>query len=197
MKNIDFIGSYPSVRDCPRIYKPEFAFIGRSNVGKSSLVNMLCKRNHLARVSKQPGKTQLINYFLIDKEWYLVDLPGYGYAKVSKKTRVKWEKMVKDYLRTRATISCIFMLLDLNVELQQIDLEFINWMGSHGLPFVLVYTKADRLKENEKEEQEEKIKAALSEYWNELPPQFRTSSNTGEGRSEILHFIDDINAQKP
>lgn len=152
MNQIDFIGSFPSANLCPSDERPEYAFIGRSNVGKSSFINTLSNRNALARVSKQPGKTQSINFFLVDKSWFLVDLPGYGYAKVSKKMRVEWEKMVKTYLRTRTTISCIFQLVDISVPHQPIDIDFINWLGECGLPFILILTKADKVKEHEVQE---------------------------------------------
>ena len=191
MNQIDFIGSYPSANKCPSTERPEYAFIGRSNVGKSSFINMISNRNALARVSKQPGKTQLINFFFVDKSWYLVDLPGYGYAKVSKKLRVEWEKMVKTYLRTRTTISCIFQLVDISVAHQPIDIEFINWLGECGLPFVLILTKADKVKEYEVAENLEALKSALSEYWDELPRMVVTSANTKLGREEVLSIIDD------
>lgn len=193
MNNISFIGSFPSANKCPNDERPEYAFIGRSNVGKSSFINMLSNRNALARVSKQPGKTQSINFFLVDENWFLVDLPGYGYAKVSKKMRVEWEYMVKTYLRTRTTISCIFQLVDISVPHQQIDIEFINWLGGCGLPFVLILTKADKAKEHEVQENVEGFKAALGEYWEELPRMVLTSSNTKLGREEVLRIIGDAN----
>ena len=193
MNNLTFIGSFPSANLCPNDERPEYAFIGRSNVGKSSFINTLSNRNALARVSKQPGKTQSINFFLVDENWFLVDLPGYGYAKVSKKMRVEWEHMVKTYLRTRTTISCIFQLVDISVPHQQIDIEFINWLGECGLPFVLLLTKADKAKEHEVEQNVEGLKAALGEYWEELPRMVLTSSNTKLGREEVLGIISDAN----
>lgn len=193
MNQIDFIGSFPSANLCPSDERPEYAFIGRSNVGKSSFINTLSNRNALARVSKQPGKTQSINFFLVDKSWFLVDLPGYGYAKVSKKMRVEWEKMVKTYLRTRTTISCIFQLVDISVPHQLIDIEFINWLGECGLPFILILTKADKVKEHEMLENMEGLKNALLEYWDELPRMVVTSANTKLGREEVLSIIDEAN----
>lgn len=193
MNNLTFIGSFPTANQCPNDERPEYAFIGRSNVGKSSFINTLSNRNALARVSKQPGKTQSINFFLVDENWFLVDLPGYGYAKVSKKMRVEWEHMVKTYLRTRTTISCIFQLVDISVPHQQIDIEFINWLGGCGLPFVLLLTKADKAKEHEVEQNVEGLKAALGEYWEELPRMVLTSSNTKLGREEVLGIISDAN----
>ena len=144
----EFVGSFANERQCPKDNKPEYAFIGRSNVGKSSLINMLCERKSLAKVSNRPGKTQTLNYFLIDKHWYIVDLPGYGYAKISKSKRFEWEKMIEGYLLLRKTLGCAFVLIDLNVPPQQIDIEFVNWMGKMKVPFVLVFTKTDRLKKN-------------------------------------------------
>ena len=193
MNQIDFIGSFPSANLCPSDERPEYAFIGRSNVGKSSFINTLSNRNALARVSKQPGKTQSINFFLVDKSWFLVDLPGYGYAKVSKKMRVEWEKMVKTYLRTRTTISCIFQLVDISVPHQPIDIDFINWLGECGLPFILILTKADKVKEHEVQENIDGLKNALLEYWDELPRMVVTSANTKLGREEVLSIIDEAN----
>ena len=189
----NYVASYPSENKCPKDKKPEFAFIGRSNVGKSSLINLLTDRKELAKVSKKPGKTQMINYFIINEQWYLVDLPGYGYAKISKKTRVKWGKMIENYLIHRPTLQCAFILLDANVPPQKVDVDFINWMGEQRIPFVIVYTKTDRLK-NEKQLKKniEAIQTELLTYWNELPEQFITSSTKRKGKEEILSFIDGI-----
>lgn len=191
----EFVGSYPNERQCPKDNKPEYAFIGRSNVGKSSLINMLCERKSLAKVSNRPGKTQTLNYFLIDKHWYIVDLPGYGYAKISKSKRFEWEKMIEGYLLLRKTLGCAFVLIDLNVPPQQIDMEFVNWMGKMNVPFVLVFTKTDRLKKNGINRNLEAFKKEMHKYWNELPQYFLTSSEKGLGRTEILEFINSVNKQ--
>ena len=190
-----YIGSFPSEAKAPRDGLPEYAFIGRSNVGKSSLINMLCDRKEMAHVSKKPGKTQMLNYYLIDKNWYIVDLPGYGYAKISKKKRQEWKRMIDNFLIKRETLQCAFVLIDSNIPPQRIDVEFINWLGEHRVPFVLVYTKTDRLKPEELEVNLEKIREELKKYWNELPQQFITSSLDRGGRQEILDFIESINDQ--
>lgn len=190
-----FVGSFPNERLCPKDSKPEYAFIGRSNVGKSSLINMLCDRKDLAKVSNKPGKTQMLNYFLVDKEWYLVDLPGYGYAKISKKKRFEWEKMIEGYLLKRQTLGCAFVLIDLNVPPQEIDIEFINWMGKMQVPYVIVFTKTDRLKKNELNKNLAAFQKELHKYWNELPEQFLTSSTKRTGQEELLQFIQEINAK--
>ncbi len=191
--DVEFVGSYISESQCPPTKLPEYAFIGRSNVGKSSLINMLCQRKNMARVSNTPGKTQLINYFDVNKVWYLVDLPGYGYAKVSKKQRAKFEQMIERYLSLRRSLQCTFVLLDSRHPLQQIDQEFINWMGEHGLPFVIVFTKTDKLKEKELADNIETINQSLLAQWDELPQQFITSAKSKKGREEILSFITEIN----
>jgi GTP-binding protein len=195
VKQTAFAGSYAKESQCPRDGKPEYAFIGRSNVGKSSLINMLCKRKSIARISRTPGKTQLLNYFLINESWYLVDLPGYGYAKISKKKRFEWQQMIRTYLKTRYTLQSAFLLIDSNVPPQEIDLEFMNELGAERIAFSIVYTKADRLKPQELEENLGKIRAAILEHWEELPPEFITSSNTGRGRIELLEYIDRVNQQ--
>ncbi|PHN02951.1 ribosome biogenesis GTP-binding protein YihA/YsxC [Flavilitoribacter nigricans] len=186
----DFVGSYPKPGLCPTDRRAEFAFIGRSNVGKSSLINMLCGRKSLAHVSNKPGKTQLLNYYLINEEWYLVDLPGYGYAKRSKKERRGFGKMINGYFLERSEMYCAFVLVDSNIPPQDIDVEFINWLGEHGIPFVLVYTKTDRLNQRTLDENLDKIRNKLLEYWTHLPQEFITSSRTGEGRDEVLTFIE-------
>lgn len=195
IKEAAFAGSYPSERQCPKDNKPEYAFIGRSNVGKSSLINMLCNRRDMARVSNKPGKTQSINYYLIDKSWYVVDLPGYGYAKISKKKRFEWEKMIEGYMLKRPTLGCAFTLIDLNIPPQAIDIEFMNWMGKMQVPFVIVYTKTDRMRETKKEEQLKIFREEMQKYWNELPREFITSSSKKIGQEEILEFVQDINKQ--
>lgn len=190
--NVEYRGSFPNVLKCPDDTRPEFAFIGRSNVGKSSLINMLTGRKEIAHTSKKPGKTQMINYYLVNQQWHLVDLPGYGYAKISKTTRAKWQRMIQDYLVKRFNLVCTFILIDANVPPQPIDLEFINWMGEMQLPFLIVFTKVDRLKPQEKEENIELFRKTMLESWEELPPQFITSGNTGEGRTEMLTYIDGL-----
>lgn len=187
--DIEFKGSFPEQRQAPQDHKPEFAFIGRSNVGKSSLINMLTERTHLARTSNVPGKTQHLNYFLINDAWYLVDLPGYGYARVSKKLRRQWRLMMEHYFQKRESLQCVFVLLDGNIGPQQVDIEFINWLGEMGVPFIIVYTKTDRCKPPQLEENIAAIRAALLEYWEELPPDIITSSTKKIGREEVLQVI--------
>lgn len=195
IQDVQFVGSYPDVDQCPKHGYPEYAFIGRSNVGKSSLINLLTGRKEIAHISKQPGKTQSINYYAVNERWFLVDLPGYGYAKVSKKMRAQWDRMIRGYLRKRLLLQCTFILIDANVAPQEIDLEFINWCGEAGIPFVICYTKTDRLKPEEAQANMEAFQQAMLQTWNSLPPQFETSSVKGVGREEILTFIDSINEQ--
>lgn len=189
----NFISSHTTISQCPPADKPEYAFIGRSNVGKSSLINMLCNRNKLAKVSQTPGKTQLINYFLINEFWYLVDLPGYGYAKVSKTSRAKWQKMIRDYLSKRLNLQCTFVLIDSRIPPQKIDIEFINWLGEMFIPYVIVYTKTDKLKAQELAQNVENFQAALLEHWEALPQQFYSSATKKTGQEDILNFIADTN----
>ncbi len=190
-----FIGSFPKVGACPPPEKPEYAFIGRSNVGKSSLINMLTGRREIARTSKTPGKTQLLNFYLVDDSWYLVDLPGYGYARISKKKRQDWERMIRAYLLNRFNLQCAFVLIDANIPPQEVDVAFINWLGEMGISFVIVFTKADRQKnETDLGANVAAFRTTLLEYWNELPQQFITSSRKREGREAILTFIDAVNA---
>ena len=195
MQEVRYVGSYPSITSCPKDKKPEYAFIGRSNVGKSSLINMLTGRNGLARISKKPGKTQMINYFLVEKAWYLVDLPGYGYAKISKKKRREWEIMIEGYLQHRKTLACAFVLIDANIPAQQIDIDFLNWLGDKHVPFAIVYTKTDRLKPAEVQPNIDRIRASFLEHWSALPQEFITSSVKKEGQTEILDFVDGINQE--
>ena len=197
IKYAEFVGSFPTENQCPKASKPEYAFIGRSNVGKSSLINMLTGRKGLAKVSNTPGKTQTLNFFQIDAQWHLVDLPGYGYAKISKTKRFAWEKMIANYLKHRENLMCAFVLIDAYIPPQAIDVEFINWLGEMRVPFVIVYTKTDRIRGGE-EGRNKNIKAIQDEflkYWNELPQQFITSSSDRTGRDEILSFIEELNQQ--
>ncbi len=193
IKEVSFIGSFERESQCPQDMVPEYAFIGRSNVGKSSLINMLCNYKGLAKVSNTPGKTQTINYFKVDSSWHLVDLPGYGYAKSSKKKREKWEDMIERYLITRPQLQCVFVLIDSRHELQKIDLEFVNWMGDRRAPFVLVYTKTDKLSSKLVDSHVKKIQNGLLQFWNALPDQFVTSSEKKVGRQEILDYIGELN----
>jgi len=193
IKSAAYMGSFPREAICPKDGKPEYAFIGRSNVGKSSLINMLCNRKELARVSNKPGKTQTLNFYLINETWYLVDLPGYGFAKVSKKTRDSWGKMIEQYLLERKTLQCAFVLIDANIPPQKIDLEFINWLGQKGVPFVLLFTKTDRMSKLQCQRQIELFQKALLQHWETLPQHFVTSALTNLGREDILGYIANIN----
>lgn len=184
-----FTTSYARVSQIPDDKRPEFAFIGRSNVGKSSLINMITSRKELAKTSSKPGKTQLINYFLINGSWNLTDLPGYGYALHSKKTRSKWENRTTNYFLNRQQMVCAMVLIDSNVPPQPIDLEFVNWLGENGVPMVLVFTKTDRKKARGLTNVEA-FKNKMLEQWEELPPIFITSSVNGDGRDELLAFIE-------
>ncbi|MCA6378630.1 MAG: YihA family ribosome biogenesis GTP-binding protein [Cytophagales bacterium] len=190
IKSAEFIISNTDYQKCPETTKPEFAFIGRSNVGKSSLINMLVEQKKLAKVSGTPGKTQTINHFIINQEWFLVDLPGYGYAKLSKEDRWNFGKMIESYLENRQNLFCTFILIDSRLPLQSIDLDFINWMGKHELPIALVLTKTDKLKQSELGKSKFNIESALLKSWEELPPVFITSSEKKSGRDKLLGFIE-------
>ncbi|WP_439557987.1 ribosome biogenesis GTP-binding protein YihA/YsxC [Dyadobacter sp.] len=186
MSNSDYL-------KCPSPELPEYAFIGRSNVGKSSLINMLTGKKALAKTSQQPGKTQLINHFIINDAWYLVDLPGYGYAKVSKSERDKWEKMINDYLYNRTNLICTFVLIDVRHSAMAVDLEFMSQLGEAGIPFHIIFTKADKLKPGQVANQVEAYKAKLAELWEEIPPMFVTSAEKNEGRDAVLKAIQTYN----
>jgi GTP-binding protein len=188
----EFVISNTDYRKCPNPDKPEYAFIGRSNVGKSSLINMLTGKSKLAKTSEVPGKTQLINHYIINNEWYLVDLPGYGWARVSKESRSKWEKMIKEYLALRENLECVFILIDSRLEAQKIDLEFMEWMGVSGIPFVIVFTKADKQSATKTKSLIDTYKKKLMENWEELPDYFITSSAKEQGKEELLNFIDKL-----
>ena len=194
IKSAEFVISNTDVQQCPDGTRPEYAFIGRSNVGKSSLINMLTARKRLAMTSQKPGKTQLINHFIINDAWYLVDLPGYGYARLSKDGREKLKKMIEDYTLERKELICLFVLVDARHDPQKIDLEFIEWLGEEGVPFALVFTKADKLTKGKLAANIEGYKARLRQQWEELPPLFITSSEERLGREELLDYIDGINA---
>ncbi|MCF8301825.1 MAG: ribosome biogenesis GTP-binding protein YihA/YsxC [Bacteroidales bacterium] len=189
----EFITSAVGLDDCPRPAKAEFAFLGRSNVGKSSLINMLVNRKDLAKTSGKPGKTRTINYFLINGSWFLVDLPGVGYAKTSKKDREKWRQMIEFFLYNRATLLNTFYLIDARIPPQKTDLEVIDFFGYNQLPFTLLFTKTDKLKPAQLKKNVEHYKTVLSEQWEELPGMIQTSAFTGLGRDEILKTIEDIN----
>ncbi len=189
----EFIVSSSHVTQCPKDPIPEYAFIGRSNVGKSSLINMLVERKKLAKTSSTPGKTRLINHFKINDEWFLADLPGYGYAKVSKKERDSFARMIEQYAKQRSNLVCFFVLVDARIPPQQLDLDFIEWLGDSDLPFVIVYTKIDKVTQKEKSKNMTLMKARLSEVWEELPLIFESSAIKGTGRGEIMGFINDTN----
>jgi len=191
-----FMISAADVTGCPQPRLPEYAFFGRSNVGKSSLINMLTGVKNLARTSATPGKTQLLNYYMVDEDtWYLVDLPGYGYAKVSKKSRRNWEKIIREYFLQRKSLIYTFILLDTRHDPQKSDLELIEWMGEQGLPFCLVFTKADKVSRTAVKRNIEVYKKELLENWEELPPIFITSSHSGEGKNELNTFIAQANIE--
>lgn len=193
VKKAVFLSSYASVDACPARKVPEFAFIGRSNVGKSSLINTLTNNGKLAKTSSTPGKTQTINYFGINDSWNLVDLPGYGWARVSKTEKSKWDIMIMEYLMHREQLQTVFVLIDSRLEPQPIDLEFIQWVGEEGIPFSIVFTKADKQTRNKTGTTIAKFTNELYKTWEELPPIFVTSSVSGEGKKEILEYISEIN----
>lgn len=192
IKKAEFVISNTDPRKCPESELPEFAFVGRSNVGKSSLINMLTDFKDLAKVSQAPGKTRLINHFNINDEWFLVDLPGYGYAKVLKSAREKWLVFIRKYLSVRENLFCVFALIDSRHEPQPIDLEFMSWMGLNGVPFAMVFTKTDKLSKQQLKLNLEKYKTEMLKEWEEMPPNFVTSSETKLGREEILEFIEKL-----
>ena len=213
IKTAKFLISSPDVRKCPESSMNEYAFIGRSNVGKSSLINMLTGRKSLAKTSSLPGKTLLINHFLVNapvssspkqqeqlslsanskETWQLVDLPGYGYAKRSKEEQAKLRVMINDYILYRRQLTCLFILIDIRIHMQKIDLEFVNWVGEHGVPFVIVFTKADKIGVMKQKANITAWMKELSMYWEDLPPYFVTSAETSNGREELLDYIDKIN----
>ena len=195
IKTATFVISNTDYKKCPPPSIPEYAFIGRSNVGKSSLINMLTNHGKLAKVSGRPGKTQLINHFKINDNWFLVDLPGYGYARVSKSNRHKWQEFIQSYIINRENLYSLFILIDIRLEPQKIDIEFLNWVGKKEVPFAIVFTKADKLAKTKLHNSVEVYKKELYKFWEELPPMFITSATKKLGRDEILDYIESINNQ--
>lgn len=192
IKKAVFLKSSSKITQCPAENKPEVAFIGRSNVGKSSLINMLCERKSLAKTSSRPGKTQLINHFEINEHWYLVDLPGYGWAKVSKEKKAEWGEMIEAYLIERKNLISLFILIDSRLEPQTIDVDFINWAGQQGIPLALVFTKTDKQSKNKSDSNVAKMRKALKTTWEELPPIFTTSAVTGSGKEALMDYLIEI-----
>lgn len=193
IKEANFLVSNSKVSKCPESNLPEYAFIGRSNVGKSSLINMLTNRKKLAMISSKPGKTRLINHFLINNNWHLVDLPGYGYTKTGKTSREKFSKIISDYIIRRLQLTSLFILIDCRHEPQKIDLEFINWVGEEEIPFSIIFTKADKISGTKLNENIEKFKQELLQTWDEMPPYFISSSVDTRGKDDILGYISQIN----
>ena len=193
IKSAEFVMSNSDVSKCPKDRLPEYAFIGRSNVGKSSLINMLMQRKSLAKTSGRPGKTQLINHFLVNKNWYLVDLPGYGYARVSKSSKKVFQKFITNYFEKREQMVLAFVLVDCRHEPQSIDMEFMQWMGENQIPFSIIFTKADKLKPNALKRNIESYEQKMLETWEEMPSFFITSSSNDTGRDELLGYIGSIN----
>lgn len=193
IKSAEFVISNTDVKKCPDKGLPEYAFIGRSNVGKSSLINMLTNRRGLAMTSSKPGKTLLINHFIINDNWYLVDLPGYGYATAGKSMRGKLKNIIESYILYRDELTCLFVLIDCRIEPQQIDIEFMEWLGENDIPFSIVFTKIDKLSKSKLSENLKAYRDKLFETWEELPPIFITSSEKGQGREDLLGYIDEIN----
>lgn len=195
IQSAEFLISNSRADQCPQTDKPEYAFIGRSNVGKSSLINMLTGRKALAMTSSTPGKTMLINHFVINDEWYLVDLPGYGYAQRGRREVDKLKRLIEHYVLDREQLTCLFVLIDSRLTPQKIDLEFIRFLGEHGVPFGIIFTKADKPKRGELKKNVDRFLATLQEEWEELPPYFITSSGTGLGREAFLDYIDTVNKE--
>ena len=193
IKKAEFVISNTEYKKGPEDGKPEYAFIGRSNVGKSSLINMLTDKKKLAKTSGRPGKTQLINHFIINDEWYIVDLPGYGYAKASKQSRAQWERFIVEYLTNRQSLVTIFVLLDSRLEPQKIDIEFMNWCGEKQLPFSMVFTKTDKLSSTALQKNLAKYKKEMVKQWAELPPVFITSAQSKFGQEKMLNYIGELN----
>lgn len=196
INSAEFVISNSDAAKCPKEMLPEYAFIGRSNVGKSSLINMLTNHKSLAKTSARPGKTQLINHFKINQNWFLVDLPGYGYARVSKSTKAAFQKFITDYFEKREQLTCAFVLIDIRLEAQKIDLEFITYLGTIEIPFCIIFTKADKIGKSKVDQAVAAYrKTLLANNWEEMPQHFVTSSETGAGKEELLEFIDGVNRQ--
>ncbi|MFT5821007.1 MAG: GTP-binding protein [Crocinitomix sp.] len=193
IKQAEFVISNTDQRLCPEPNMPEYAFIGRSNVGKSSLINMLTNNKSLAKISSKPGKTRLINHFLINKDWYLVDLPGYGYAKVNHNARDQFQKFITRYMTTRENLTNVFVLIDSRHKPQEIDLDFMIWLGEKEVPFSMIFTKFDKLKKNEQTKAIKLYEEEMLKVWEEMPPYFITSSVSGEGKEELLNYIGEVN----
>jgi GTP-binding protein len=189
IKSAEFVVSNTDPSLCPVSDQPEFAFIGRSNVGKSSLINMLMGTKNLAKTSSEPGKTRLINHFIVNKQWFLVDLPGYGYAKVLRSSREKWIKFIRKYILERENLYCVMVLLDIRLEPQQNDLDFMNWLGENEIPFVMVFTKSDKLGRDAVSKNRSAYEEEMLKTWEELPPIFVTSAEKSSGKEELLDFI--------
>lgn len=195
IKSAEFVISNTDVQQCPDGTRPEYAFIGRSNVGKSSLINMLTARKRLAMTSQKPGKTQLINHFIINNDWYLVDLPGYGYAQRGKENRENLRRIIESYILLRPQLTCLFVLLDCRHAPQKIDLEFMEWLGENEVPFSIIFTKTDKISKGRLQENLDAYRRKMLETWEELPNILTSSSENKDGREEILHYIDEINRQ--
>lgn len=195
IKSAEFVISNTDVQKCPDGTRPEYAFIGRSNVGKSSLINMLTARKRLAMTSQKPGKTQLINHFIINNDWYLVDLPGYGYAQRGKENRENLRRIIESYILRRPQLTCLFVLLDCRHAPQKIDLEFMEWLGENEVPFAIIFTKTDKISKGRLQENLDAYRRKMLETWEELPNILTSSSENKDGREEILHYIDEINRQ--
>jgi GTP-binding protein len=196
IKSAKFLVSSSNHKQCPQPDFPEYAFIGRSNVGKSSLINMLVKVHGLAKTSATPGKTQLINHFIINESWYLVDLPGYGYAKVSKDQKEKFSALIEGYIANRENLRCIFVLIDCRLEPQTNDMDFMRWLGENGLPFVIIFTKTDKLSAPQLQKNLKHYQAVMKQYWTEMPKYYISSAEKKQGREEILSLIDELNKSK-
>lgn len=195
IKSAEFVISNTDVQQCPDGTRAEYAFIGRSNVGKSSLINMLTARKRLAMTSQKPGKTQLINHFIINNDWYLVDLPGYGYAQRGKENRENLRRIIESYILLRPQLTCLFVLLDCRHAPQKIDLEFMEWLGENEVPFAIIFTKTDKISKGRLQENLDAYRRKMLETWEELPNILTSSSENKDGREEILHYIDEINRQ--
>jgi GTP-binding protein len=193
LREIKFVKSSPDLKSCPEDDLPEYAFVGRSNVGKSSLINYIAGIDKLAKTSADPGRTRLINHFLVDESWYLVDLPGYGYAKISKSERVKFEILIKEYLKNRDSLACLFLLIDCRLSPQKNDLEFMQWLGENGVPFVICFTKTDKLSKSQLEKSLTVFRQTMLESWETLPELFQSSTLHNMGKEEILKFIGKTN----